>query len=208
MLSWNLIGILIWVVLILYLVFIIQNIRKRRIKMIIKEHKRFTWPIFLIDIIEILLFIFAGVWMINQCLFDDPALNDSNRIVSQVKYEPLIMSTHSSGNSSYVTISNPKKKMGVQTYTFYSAGTRMKISSNYGSVTFGKSPLDVNSEKIPYSKKELLKKDRQYQRAYVAIYTAKYRKNWQNGIGLHAGRIATRYYLIRIPDESFIKQEK
>ena len=45
--SWNLLGILIWVIIILYLVFIIQDIRKRRIKMIIKSHKRFTWPNFL-----------------------------------------------------------------------------------------------------------------------------------------------------------------
>jgi hypothetical protein len=46
MFSWNIIGILIWVAIILYLVFIVQNIRQRRIKMIIKQHKRFTWPTF------------------------------------------------------------------------------------------------------------------------------------------------------------------
>ncbi len=50
--------------------------------------------------------------------------------------------------------------------------------------------------------------DKKYQRAYVAIYTAKYKRNWQNGIGMHAGHLATRYYLIRVPDSSFIKQEK
>jgi hypothetical protein len=49
--------------------------------------------------------------------------------------------------------------------------------------------------------------DKKYQRAYVAVYTAKYKKNWQNGIGMHAGHLATRYYLIRIPDASFIKQK-
>lgn len=53
MFSWNIIGILIWVAIILYLVFIIQNIRKRRIKMIIKQHKRFSWPNFLLNAIGI-----------------------------------------------------------------------------------------------------------------------------------------------------------
>ena len=50
--------------------------------------------------------------------------------------------------------------------------------------------------------------DKKYQRAYVAIYTAFYKKNWQNGIGMHAGHLATRYYLIRVPDQSFIKQKQ
>ena len=53
MFSWNIIGILIWVAIILYLVFIVQNIRQRRIKMIIKQHKRFTWPNFLINVVEV-----------------------------------------------------------------------------------------------------------------------------------------------------------
>ena len=37
--GWNTLGILLIVVLILYFVFMIQNIRQRRIKMIIREHK-------------------------------------------------------------------------------------------------------------------------------------------------------------------------
>ena len=204
--SWNLLGILIWVIIILYLVFIIQDIRKRRIKMIIKSHKRFTWPNFLLDLLEITILVVASVWMVNECLLDNPDLEDQARITSTVKYEPLVMNT-GTGNSSYVTINSAKKKMGSQSYTFYKSGSKMTISNSYGSVSSGKNPLDVSAEKIPYSKTELLKMDRKYQRAYVAIYTATYKKNWQNGIGIHAGRLATRYYLIRIPDSSFIKEK-
>lgn len=208
MISWNLLGILIWVVIILYLVFVVQNIRKRRIKMIIKEHKRFSWPNFLVDIVEIVIFLVAAGWMFNQCLMDNPDLDDTARISSSVKYEPLIMTTGGTGNSSYVTINSSKKKVGSQSYTFYRAGTKMTVSSNYASVSYGDNPTNINAEKIPYVKKELTKKDREFQRAYVAVYTARYKQNWQNGIGIHAGRIATQYYLIRIPDSSFIKQGK
>ena len=111
------------------------------------------------------------------------------------------------GNSSYVTINSAKKKYGSQTYTFYRAGSKITASSDYASIAYGNTSLDVNAEKIPYVKKELAKMDKKYQRAYVAVYTAKYKKNWQNGIGMHAGHLATRYYLIRIPDASFIKQK-
>lgn len=205
--SWNLLGILIWVVIILYLVFIIQSIRQRRIKMIIKQHKSFSWPNFLLDVAEVAVFLVATIWMFNECLLDNPDLADRNLITSSVKYEPLIMRT-GSGNSSYVTIHSAQKKIGSQTYTFYQAGRKMTVSSSYASVAYGNTASDVSAQKIPYSKKELVKMDKRYQRAYVAIYTARYKKNWQNGIGIHAGRLATSYYLIRIPDASFIKQEK
>lgn len=206
MFNWNLLGILFWVLIILYLIFIIQNIRRRRIKMIISQHKNFTWANFSIDIIEIAIFLVASIWMFNVCFMDNPNLEDSSRIQSSVKYEPLIMNT-GEGNSTYVSINSAKKKVGSQTYTFYSSGSKMTVSSTYASVSSGRKPIDVNAEKIPYNKKVLKQMDRKYQNAYVAIYTAYYKNNPANGIGLHADHLATRYYLIRIPDTSFIKEK-
>lgn len=207
MLSWNILGILLWVIIILYLVFIIQNIRQRRIKMIIKQHKRFSWASFSLSAIEVLIFLGAAGWLLSQNLFDNPNLEDQSRIRSTISYQPLIMMT-GTVKSHYVTISSPTRKLGDQTYTFYRAGKKETVSSQNSSVSYGKTSMDVFSEKIPYNKKMLDKMDRQYQRAYVAVYTAKYKKNWQNGIGLHAGHVALKYYLIRIPDASFIKQVK
>lgn len=205
MFSWNLLGILLWVIILLYLVFVIQSIRKRRIKMIIQEHKRFSWPNFLLSVLQVVVLVIAGGWLFGQALFDNPDLEDSSRITSSVQYQPLIMNTGAK-KSSYVTINSAKKKYGSQTYTYYRAGTKVTVGNNYATVSYGTTPLNVTAEKIPYELKTLKKMDRKYQRAYVAVYTAKYKKTWQNGIGLHAGRIATRYYLIRIPDQSFIKQ--
>ena len=72
MFSWNIIGILIWVAIILYLVFIVQNIRQRRIKMIIKQHKRFSWPNMALNIVEIVVLLLAAGWMFNQTFMDNP----------------------------------------------------------------------------------------------------------------------------------------
>lgn len=203
--GWNTLGILLIVVLILYFVFMIQNIRQRRIKMIIREHKRFTVKNVTLDLLEIAVFLVASIAMFNQIFLDNPNLEDSTRITSQVEYKPLILNT-GTGNSSYVTIDSSKTKFGSQTFTFYVSGKRYKVVNDV-SVAFGKEPINVNAEKIPYDKRVLAKMDKQYQKAYVAIYTARYKKTWQNGIGLHAGRIATKYYLIRVPDDSFIKQK-
>ena len=153
MLSWNIIGILIWVTIILYLVFIIQNIRQRRIKMIIKQHKRFSWSNFLLNVVEVIVLLVAAGWMFNQTFMDNPDLEDASRINSSIKYDPLIMNT-GSGKSSYVTINSIKKKYGSQTYTFYRAGSKITTSSDYASIAYGDTALDVNAEKIPYVKKE------------------------------------------------------
>lgn len=207
MLSWNILGVLLWVIIILYLVFIIQNIRQRRIKMIIKQHKRFSWANFSLSAIEVLVFLGAAGWLLSQNLFDNPDLEDRSRISSSIEYQPLIMMT-GTVKSHYVTITSPTRKLGNQTYTFYRAGKKETVSSQNASVSYGRPSMDVFAEKIPYNKKMLRKMDQQYQRAYVAVYTAKYKKNWQNGIRMHAGHDALKYYLIRVPDSSFIKQVK
>lgn len=207
MLSWNLLGILLWVLLLLYLVFVIQNIRERRIKMIIKDHKRFSWPGFLLSLAEIVLFFALALTLLHRNLFDNPDLRDPVRISSSIIYKPLIMMT-GTGNSHYVTIKSPTRRLGQQTYTFYCAGAKETVSSNNGSVSYGKPSMDVFAEKIPYNRKKLKQMDQELQRAYVAIYIAKYRKNWRNGIGMHAGHTALKYYLIRVPDASFIRQLK
>lgn len=206
MFSWNLLGVLLWVIIILYLVFVVQNIRKRRIMMIIKKHQKFSWPNFLLDLLEIAVFLVGICWLFNRTLLDNPDLEDQSIISSKVTYQPLVMNT-GAGNSSYVTINSKKKKISTQTYTYYRVGKKAIVSSDFATVAYGKNPLDLNAARIPYQKKELQKMDRRYQRAYVATYTATYKKVWQNGLGMHAGHTATRYYLIRIPDASFIKEK-
>lgn len=207
MINWNFIGVLLWVIAILYLVFIVQNIRQRHLAMIIKKHQQFNWPNLLIDILEILILLVGVGYLFGKIMLDNPDLENTNEISSTITYQPLIINT-GAGNSSYVTIDSKKKKIGTQTYTYYCAGNKTTVSSDFATVAYDKNPLDINAARIPYDEKELKKQDHKYQRAYVAVYTAKYKPVWQNGVGLHAGHIATRYYLIRIPDASFIKQKQ
>ncbi|WP_278952226.1 LVIS_2131 family protein [Lactobacillus apis] len=207
MFSWNLLGVLLWVVVILYFIFVIQNIRRRRITMIIKEHRKFSWTNFLIDLVEVVIFLVALVWLFDRTVLDNPDLEDTSKITSTVTYEPLVMNT-GEGNSSYVTINSKKKKIGTQTYTYFRNGRKAQVSSDFATVAYGKNPIDLNATRIPYDKKQLEKMDQKYQRAYVAVYSADYKKVWQNGIGMHAGHNAIRYYLIRIPDASFIKEKQ
>lgn len=203
--SWNWLGIFIWVIILLYLLFIIKNIRKRHLIMIIKNHKRFETKTIMLDFVEIAAFLVASIWMISNMFFDNPTLNDHDTMQETIEYRPLIL-TPSNKNSYYVSIKTSKQKSPVQTYTVFYAGNKLAVNNNIASISYGTEPLNVVAEKIPYSEKELKKEDVKYQKAYLATYTARYKNVWQNGIGLHANQIATKYYLIRIPDRTFIKQ--
>ncbi|MEB3362870.1 hypothetical protein SDC49_19400 [Lactobacillus sp. R2/2] len=54
-------------------------------------------------------------------------------------------------------------------------------------MAYGKSPLDLNAAKIPYDKKQLQTMDRKYQRAYVAIYTANYKRSGKMALACMQG---------------------
>lgn len=64
-LGWNILGILAWLILVLYLIFIVQNIRKRHLMMIVKDRKRFEWKTTLLDILEVLVLLCGAIYMFS-----------------------------------------------------------------------------------------------------------------------------------------------
>lgn len=205
--GWNILGILAWIIIVLYLVFIIQNIRKRHILMIVKYRKRFDLKTFFIDAIEILVLLIGTGYMLFLTFFSYPDLADKKNITSNITYQPLIL-TAGKKRSYYVKVITSDKTAPKQKYTIYSSGKKISVTSNYATVSYGEDPMSVEASSIPYSTKKLQEIDNRYQKAYVATYTSTYKRNWFNGLGLHAGKIATEYYLIRVPDKTFIKQER
>ncbi|KRL63361.1 LVIS_2131 family protein [Lactobacillus psittaci] len=202
--NWNLLGIIVWLIILLYLLFICFNIRKRHLKMIVVKHKRFLWSTFLIDIAEIIVFLLAICIQVNNALFDNPALDDTSRLKSSIRYKPLVLST-GTGKSYYVTCYNRANKQLQQNYVFYSNGRKYTVSSSNVVISDGEKPLNAEAKKLPYQSKKLLQLDEQYQKAYIAIYGAKYKNTWQNGLGMHVGKTALKYYLVRVPDPTFVR---
>lgn len=204
--SWNVLGVALWVGAIVYLVFIVQNIRHRRLKMIIQRQHKFEWGNFLISLLEVASFCLLVGWLLAVSLFDDPNLTDTSRITSSVTYKPLVLQP-SASQSYYVQVKSTKNRDLSQQYIFYLAGKKYTVPSHLATVSYEKDPINVTASALPFSAKELKKEDSRYQQAYVAIYTAEYKNTAANGLGLHAGREAKRFYLIRVPDSSFIDKE-
>lgn len=204
--SWNVLGVALWVGAIVYLVFIVQNIRRRRLKMIIQRQHKFEWGNSIISLLEVVSFCLLTGWLLAISLFDDPNLTDTSRITSSVTCKPLVLQP-SASQSYYVQVKSSKNRDLSQQYIFYLKGKKYTVPSHLATVSYSKDPINVTASALPFSRKELKKEDSRYQRAYVAIYTAKYKNTAANGLGLHAGREAKRFYLIRVPDSSFIDKE-
>lgn len=204
--SWNVLGVALWVGAIVYLVFIVQNIRRRRLKMIIQRQHKFEWGNSIISLLEVVSFCLLTGWLLAISLFDDPNLTDTSRITSSVTCKPLVLQP-SASQSYYVQVKSSKNRDLSQQYIFYLKGKKYTVPSHLATVSYSKDPINVTASALPFSRKELKKEDSRYQQAYVAIYTAKYKNTAANGLGLHAGREAKRFYLIRVPDSSFIDKE-
>lgn len=205
--GWNILGILAWLIIVLYLVFIIQNIRKRHLVMIVRDRKRFKWSTTLIDVGEVIVLFVAIGLMSAITFFNHPNLENKKVITSNIEYQPLILSTGNKG-SYYVVATSSNNTAPKQSYKLYSNTHKITVNSNYATISDGENPMSVQASAIPFSEKALKKADAHYQKAYVAIYTAQYNRNWLNGLGLHSGRQAARYYLIRVPDQTFVKKVK
>lgn len=207
MFNWNWLGILVWLVLLGYLIFISYHIRKRHLKMIVMQQKHFTWRTLGLDFLEILILLIGLFIQIQNSFFDNPSLTVKSQIEQSIEYKPLVLSS-ASDRSYYMTSNSVQKKKLYQRYSFFTEGNQYSVTSDWATISDGSVALNTVAQKLPYSKQVLAKYDTKYQKAYVAIYEAKYKNTWQNGLGLHVGRTALRYYLIRVPDSTFVREVK
>ena len=201
--AWNLVGMALWLLLIVYFAYIIHDMRARRLRLIVTEKKSFTWRNFWISFGELAAFLLFLWGMSYSTFFLDVKKMDQSRITTSYTYKPLII-RYRDDQSDYVTVQNGTGRKPIQNYTFYVDGGKYLVNSTNATVVYGKSNLNIQAETYKWNKEWLNHLDTRYQKAWVATVTTTYKKNLFNGIGLHAGRQADRFSLIRIPDKSFM----
>lgn len=199
--AWNIVGLLLWIALIVYAVFIIHNIAVRRSRIIINEHYNFTFIHHLKSFVQILI-LFVGIGFMFFQTFKTDVNTDNVNITRS--YQPLILDTNGN-NSYYVRIKSGSNPNLNQSYHYLVKGKRLSVSSNDASVLVGTSnAVNVQKSAVKWNQHLADKLDSKYQRAWIVDAVATYKKSFWNGIGLHAGHQARRYTLIRVPDNSFI----
>ncbi|GKQ42444.1 hypothetical protein RD055328_03670 [Companilactobacillus sp. RD055328] len=201
--SWNFVGIIAWIILIGWFIFIIHDIRRRHLKMIVVDKKRFSFLGTIVDILEIIVLVAGFFFMSSVTFFNHVNVNDDKQVSISYEYEPLVIQT--SGSIGHYVEKENNGKTSTDKYTYWVANAKYTITSRNASVIDDSSRLDDSAiANYPWNKKELLKNDKNYQEAFVVTLNAKYKNNFMNGLGLHAGRHATDYTLIKIPSANFM----
>lgn len=202
--SWNLIGLLAWVILIAYLIFIVWHIRQRHIKAIVKSGKQVRGSVVLIDIAEVLVFAIAAIGMVWVSWLRPIDYRDSRAVAISHSAEHLILQT-GEDHSFYVRVQTGNGKNPTLYYTYWTNGSKYENTSHNAEVSAGTQPLTPRAAGYPWSKKDLKKLDQTADQAYVATVTARYKPGFLNGLGMHVGNIADRFSILRVPNDTFVE---
>jgi len=202
--TWNLVGMGVWLLVLIALVWMVHDMRVRRIRLIVKEHHSFSWRNFTISTIELVawLLVFGGM---SYTTFFQNVNHLGDRVSQTTRYEPLVINTgDGNGSSYYVTVNNSKGNKPIQTYTYLTEGEKYQVSSTDATVSDGNKAINLPASAYKWDAKKVTKYDQRHQKAWVGVIETTYKKSFVNGLGLHAGRLADRFTLIRIPDHSFM----
>ncbi len=205
--TWNLVGMTLWVLVLVALVWMVHDMRVRRIHLIVTEHHSFSWRNFTISTIELVVWLlfFGGM---SYTTFFQNVNQLGSRVSETTRYEPLVITTGTgSGSAYYVVVHNSDGKKPVQQYTYLTEGEKYQVNSTDATVATGKKAINLPASAYQWDEKKVKKYDQRHQKAWVGVIETTYKKSFVNGIGLHAGRLANRFTLIRIPDHSFMLKE-
>lgn len=196
-----------WLLVLITLIWMTHDMRVRRLHLIVKEGRSFSWRNLTISTIELVVWLafFGGM---SYTTFFQNVNQLGSRITQTTRYDPLVLNTGASnGSSYYVEVENGEGQKPIQQYTYLTEGERYKVDSTAATVSSGKDPINLPASAYHWNRQQVKKYDSRHQKAWVGVIETTYKKNFVNGIGLHAGRLANRFTLIRIPDHSFMVQK-
>ncbi|WP_261806326.1 LVIS_2131 family protein [Lapidilactobacillus luobeiensis] len=204
--GWNLIGIGAWLLLMVYLVIIIQNIRHRHIRMIVMNKKTFSWKVLSKDLLLVVVFLAGFVFMTYQTLFSRVEVTAQDRVEVKYTTEPLVLQT--SGDTGYmVTVARGEGREAIQTYTYWTEGHRNQVKSIHASIATGSKPIPIGAKVYHFPNKMIKKADKQYNQAFAARVEATYKPGFWNGLGMKVGHNALEYTMIRVPSSTFVSED-
>ncbi|MFD0896678.1 LVIS_2131 family protein [Loigolactobacillus binensis] len=199
----NILGIVLWLIVLGCIWFTLHSIRSRRLRRIVKHEQQFSGKDFTISTLLVLVAVLLLGTASYLTFFRDVNLEDTKAVSLKYNYEPLVM-TQINGKFYDVKVENGNGKQPLQHYTYWVKGARYQITSANATVVAGPKPVDLTAANYPWPHKEIARQDKKYEQAFTANLTATYKSTWLNGLGLRAGRTATHFTIIRVPNSSVI----
>lgn len=202
--GWNWVGIILWIIVVAYFVYVIHFIRVKQLMLIVRtkksfcveEHMAIHWPIS------------SGTncagFNVLFDIFRQVDLSNKNEVEISTKYHPLVL-TPIKDDFYYVQAHRGTSgDKPVVSYSYWLKHNKYTISGHNGTVVDGPVPMNVVASVYPWDLAKLKAQDTKNGKAFVAVMTIRYKQTILNGIGMRSGHVANRYTMIRVPAEGFV----
>lgn len=199
---WNLIGIAAWVLLLVYLIFIVMNIRRRHINMIVHGKHR-SGRTLTVDVLEVLVLLLCAYGLFYAAALRPVDYGDQSQVSVKHDYAPLVLQSNSH-QAYYVTVQSTNSKSPVRHYTYWTDSTKVQVTSQNATLADDGGVLPVSASGYPWSKKKLTELDKSSDQAFAATVKATYKNTFLNGLGVHAGHQADSFTIIRVPNKQLV----
>lgn len=201
---WNLFGVLMWLMALSLVYLMIRVIRTRHLKLeIISQEKGIKQFTVIRDAIDIVVMIILIGSLTAFTFFSPSDISDKTNVNVQYTFDTLILQPDDP--SYYVKTRLSTGKKPIQYFTYWTSGTKQETDSWHAAISDGKEPINIVAKQYQWPIKEIEKYEKTSEKAFVATMIARYRNTFWNGLKLKAGKVADEFYLIRVPNSSFVK---
>lgn len=202
--GWNWVGIILWIIVVAYLVYVIHFIRVKQLMLIVRTKKAFAWKNTWQYTGLLAVALIALVSMFYLTFFRQVDLSNKNEVEISTKYHPLVL-TPIKDDFYYVQAHRGTSgDKPVVSYSYWLKHNKYTISGHNGTVVDGPVPMNVVASVYPWDLAKLKAQDTKNGKAFVAVMTIRYKQTILNGIGMRSGHVANRYTMIRVPAEGFV----
>ncbi|UQS86285.1 LVIS_2131 family protein [Nicoliella spurrieriana] len=198
--AWNLIGLLMWIVILIDLIWMIISIKKRNRRALLNQDGKSKQH-------HLMILIGQGTFLLVALVLMGSVYLNPSRAVSNVSimknYKPIVLDTNGR-QSYYVNVYDSKNRLAKHDYTYLTKGERYRVPSNESIIVAGNDKVAYPMETYHSNFNRMKSLDQKYQKAWIETINAKYRPGLVNGLGMRVGHRASYYVIIRVPDHSFI----
>ncbi|WP_295728854.1 LVIS_2131 family protein [uncultured Limosilactobacillus sp.] len=204
--TWNWLGWLLWLGAVVFICYVIHDIRVHQLMLIAKTGKRYAGNL-VIRYVVLLAIAIAWLWGMSYLSFFRPVnYHNGQEVTIKTKYQTLQLG-QVKNDYYYVKVNRSRSgKHPVVSYTYWTTGNKNMTNSRFGSIADSNHYLSTEAAAYPWNQQALAKEDSRTNHAFAAVMTIRYKNNLLNGLGCRVNHVAEQYTLIRVPASNLIYQ--
>lgn len=206
--NWNWLGILLWIGSIAFICYVVHYIRVHQLMLVARDKKTFDGGLFARYVVLVIVAVLWFGTMAYMTFLRPVNYTNHDQVRIHTVYHQLNVGEAQNGYYYVVTKRSQNGKRPIVAYTYWTNHSRNTVNGRYSSVAAGSRLMTLDASGLPWNKKELAKKNAQYEHAFAAEMRFTYTNNIINGLGIRCGHSAGSYTLLRVPAHNMVYDKR